>query len=359
MIRRIAAVALAVGTLCTALVIGATAEASSSAFTRHRYVAKDPHFTRDYWVFVPRRHAVHPALVVFLHGCVDTDPARDAAKATKWNRLAAKKGFLVVYPEQRIDQTGDGNAASNGNGTGCWNWFQPVNQTRGTGETATIAGITIRIIASYGIDKRRVYVMGISAGADMAVNLAAAYPDLYASMSVLAACAYATCGDWSGGLAFEQMGPRKRVVPVIAVQSVTDNLNNALMGTSAVQQWLGTDDLADNGAMDESISRNPASVSHHGIDASLVAGIGTVGDTCVRPQHWGCPGALLGWKSYPYSVARYTDAKGRVVLESWTLYGALHAYPNGDPSAEYTDPIGPDVTSASYKFFRSHPMGTR
>lgn len=333
----------------------AAADASSSTFTRAVYRAKDPHFTRAYWTFVPRKHSVHPPLLVFLHGCVSEDPARDAAKGTRWNQLAAKKGWIVVYPEQRIDTTADGVAASNGNGLGCWNWFQSVNQTRGSGEAGTIAAITRRVARAYDVDRRRIFLAGASAGAAQAVNIAASYPDLYAAMAVVAPCAYASCGDSSGELAYQAMGPRARVLPVMTVQSVTDNLNNVVMGSSLVHQWLGTDDLADNGEMDNSISRQPASVEFHGFDASLVAGLGTIGDTCVRPHSWTCPGALFGWKSYPYSISKYVDASKRAVLYSWNLYGSVHGYPGGDPKAQFTDPIGPDITAASYRFFMRHP----
>jgi poly(3-hydroxybutyrate) depolymerase len=190
----------------------------------------------------------------------------------------------------------------------------------------------------------------------MAVNMGAAYPDLYAAIGVIAGCAYASCGDVLGSQAYAQMGPRARVMPVFAVQSSTDNLNPFALGESMVQQWLSTDDMADDGELDGSISRVPASVEQHGFGPSLLAGVGSPGDLCVRPEDWGCPGGVLGLKSYPYSVEHFVDARGRSLIDFWVIQGMTHAYPDGDPRYAFTDPRGPNVTKGAYDFFMAHPM---
>ena len=193
----------------------------------------------------------------------------------------------------------------------------------------------------------------------MTVNMGASYPDLFASIGILAGCPYETCTDLSGSRAYAQMGRRARLMPVFAAQSTTDNLNAFPLGAAAVQQWLGTNDLADDGTMNGSISRVPASTEHYGFDESLLAGVGSPGDMCARPQHWGCPGGAVGLKSYPYTVQRFVDAKGRSLIDSWIIHGATHAYVGGDPNYEWTDPLGPGVTKAAYDFFMAHPMEAR
>jgi poly(3-hydroxybutyrate) depolymerase len=198
--------------------------------------------------------------------------------------------------------------------------------------------------------------MGPSAGADMTVNMGAAYPDLFAAIGVLAGCAYASCTDVTGAVAYQQMGAHARVMPVFAVQSSTDNLNPLPLGESMVQQWLSTDDWADDGALNGSISRTPASVDNRGFDESSLSGLGSPGDLCVRNQHWGCPGGALGLKTYPYSVEHFLDGRGRSLVDFWIIQGATHAYPDGDPRYGWTDPIGPNVTRAAYDFFMAHPM---
>ena len=64
-----------------------------------------------------------------------------------------------------------------GNPDHCWNWFLPEHQTRETGEPAVIAGITRAVMqGGWRIDPGRVYLAGLSAGAAMAVILAATPP---------------------------------------------------------------------------------------------------------------------------------------------------------------------------------------
>ena len=332
----------------------ASAAAPRGSFTRKHFSAA-PGLERDYWVYRPSRLAFkHVPLVVYLHGC--SQNAADAAGGTRWNELAEKKGFIAVYPDQRTEFSIDGSEP-HGNGSGCWNWFNPGDQSRGRGEPATIAGITRRVMSEYPIDPRRVYVMGASAGGDMASILGAAYPDLYAAIGVLAGCAYQSCSDVTGSNAYAQMGSRARVMPVFAVQSATDDLNVFALGAGMVRQWLGTDDFADDGTLNLSVPRTPARREDHGLDSSAVSGLGTTGDPCIREQSHTCPGGLLGLKgSYPHTVERYVDSRGRSLIDFWIIYGATHSYTGGDPDYSYTDPLGPDITSAAYRFFLAHPM---
>ncbi|MBV8982120.1 MAG: hypothetical protein JO086_14550, partial [Acidimicrobiia bacterium] len=233
------------------------------------------------------------------------------------------------------------------------NWFLPQNETRDSGEAAAIAGITRQVIADQQIDPDRVYVEGISAGADMAVNMGAAYPDLYAAIGVDAGCAYSDCGDSSGQLAYRAMGAYARPMPVFAVQGTADVLNNYAMGAAMVQQWLGTDDVADDGVANGSVSRLPATTTNYGFDQTPKPGSG---DPCIQARNFPCIGGVVGFQgTYPYTVQRYADAHGCDLVDSWTVHGLAHAYPGGDPAAAFTDPLGPDVTSAAYQFFLAHP----
>lgn len=347
----VAAVVLA-GSAATAPVAMATRSTDAGSFTKHTYPSAGSTSGRDYWLYVPpgRSRAPRP-LVVFLHGC--NESAVQAATATHFNTLAAQRGFVVVYPQQTVTANSSAPLAD-GNGVGCWNWFLPADQTRDSGEPATLAGLTQYVVRTQRIDPRRVYVEGISAGADMSVILGATYPDIYAAVGVLAGCAYRTCGDETGALTHSAMGAHARVVPMFVENGTADSLNNVAMATGLVASWLGADDLADDGSMNGSVSRLPASEDNRYFDQSPQPGSG---DTCVHNNTLTCPGGAVGFqKNYPTTVQTYADSHGCDVLDLWLLHGMEHAHPDAPGDGPYTDPLGPDITAASYDFFLHHPM---
>ena len=293
---------------------------------------------RDYYVYEPavRTTAGPRPLVVFLHGCTQT--AKDAAIGTRWTELAERRDFVAVFPEQ----------STAANGTQCWNWFLPEHQRRDRGEPKIVADITRSVMASRGdIDPSRVYVAGISAGADLAMVMGATYPDLFAATVGFAGCAYATCTDVTGMQAKAAMGEHVRVLPALLLQGTVDALNNFALGETMVRQWVGTNGL----------DPVPTSIEHHGLDASYLAKLGTTGDTCVRNRQFPCASGLVGGTSYPYSVEHYADAAGCDVVDFWILHGLGHDYPGGDPAGTFTDPAGPDVTTATYDWMLRHRLG--
>lgn len=328
---------------------------ASGSFTEHTYPAPGAPGARDYWLYVPPgRQQVPRPLVVFLHGCNET--AVQTAAASHFNRLAAQRGFVVVYPQQRVSAPSS-TPLADGNGIGCWNWFLPDDQSRGSGEPATIVGITEQVVATEHVDPSRVYVEGVSAGADMAVILGATYPDVFAAVGAIAGCAYRTCADVNGELTHAAMGAHARVVPMFVENGSADTLNNLGMASGLVASWLGADDLADDGALNGSIARTPADEHDYAFDQTPQPGSG---DACVHPDSFTCPGGVVGFRgSYPYSVLTWDDGRGCDVLEFWVIHGMEHAHPDAPGDGPYTDPLGPDVTTASYDFFAKHSIGGR
>ena len=156
---------------------------ATSNGTWQQYTYNGSAGSRPYFVYTPANYQVGtPApMIVMLHGCSQT-PA-DFAAGTQMDQLADQKQFIVVYPQQ----------TSTYNQEACWNWFDPADQARGSGEPAIIAGIVQTVeqnTAQWTIDTHRVYVAGISAGAAMSVILGATYPDIFAALGVQSGLEY-------------------------------------------------------------------------------------------------------------------------------------------------------------------------
>jgi len=153
--------------------------------------------SRSYRVYVPLglRRTTKVPLLLALHGC--TQNGLDFAAGTRFNDLADKHKFVVVYPEQ----------SRRHNGLRCWNWFRSAHQFRAQGEPAILAGIVRRVsqeAALWRIDAERVYVAGISAGGGMALVLAATYPELFAAVGVHSAPPYRSASGPANALAAMQ-----------------------------------------------------------------------------------------------------------------------------------------------------------
>src|SRR5687768_14546082 len=132
---------------------------------------------RSFRLHVPAAAGPLP-LVVMLHGC--TQSPEDFARGTRMEALAAEMGFAVLFPAQ----------SARANRNRCWNWFRPEHQSRDAGEPAAIAAATRDVIARHPIDPARVYVAGLSAGAAMAVIVAATYPEIFSAVGVHSGLAY-------------------------------------------------------------------------------------------------------------------------------------------------------------------------
>ena len=120
----------------------------------------------------------NPALVVVLHGCTQTAAGYDLGAG--WSTLANRYGFALLLPEQQRSN----------NPNGCFNWFQPEHSRRNQGEPLSIRQMIKRSIVDYGIDRRRVFITGLSAGGAMTSNMLACYPELFAAGAIVAGLPY-------------------------------------------------------------------------------------------------------------------------------------------------------------------------
>jgi len=308
------------------------AHASSSQWQQFLY--NGPAGSRPYFVYTPANYqAGTPVpLLVMLHGCTQT--VQDFAASTQMNRLADEYNFIVAYPQQLSIYNADL----------CWNWYDPANQFRGSGEPAIIAGIVQQIegrVTQWTIDPRRIYVTGISAGGAMSVILSATYPDIFAAIGVHSGMEYgAITSIQSGGGAFLQGGPDPiqqgkaafaamgsyaRVVPTIVFHGTSDPVIAPINGTQVVRQWMETDFLASHGTYDADFN-HPSSIT----DGQVPGG-------------------------HSYTVYRWNDNAGNKVQEYWLINGMGHAW-SGGSAGLFSDPLGPSASLAMYRFFMAYPM---
>jgi len=126
------------------------------------------------WYQCPDSPTSPPALVVVLHGCTQTAAAYDHGSG--WSKLADDYGFAVLFPEQ----------SRQNNANLCFNWFQSEDVTRGKGEVLSIREMIASMIDIHGVDPRRVFVTGLSAGGAMANALLASYPEVFSGGAIIA-----------------------------------------------------------------------------------------------------------------------------------------------------------------------------
>ena len=250
-----------------------------------------------------------PPLVVMLHGC--TQNPDDFAAGTGMNALAREQGFCVLYPAQSADA----------NPQRCWNWFKHTHQSRGRGEAALLASMTLSIMQQHGIDAQRVYIAGLSAGGAMAAIVAAAYPEIYAAVGVHSGLAVGAASNVSEALAAMRSGagvglrdgqPRPgNAVPTIVFHGDQDRTVHPRNGEQVIA----------------AVQAGPGQSVEHGVSG--------------------------GGRRFTRSI--HQSRNGQTVAEHWLVNGAAHAWSGGHASGSYTDPNGPDATGEMLRFFLAHP----
>ena len=154
------------------------------------------------YVHVPDPLPSKPPLVVALHGCSQNAAVYD--HGTGWSELADRLGFVVVYPEQQ----------SANNPKSCFSWFQRDDITRNSGEALSIQQMVEHAIVKFGVDRRRVFVTGLSAGGGMASVMLATYPEVFAGGAIIAGLAYGCAGSVQEAFEamFTEQSPSRRAL---------------------------------------------------------------------------------------------------------------------------------------------------
>ena len=286
---------------------------------------------RTYKLYVPASYT-HTSeecvpLIVMLHGC--TQDPDDFAAGTRMNELADEHGFIVAYPAQE----------ANANGSKCWNWFRRQDQSRDRGEPALIAGITREVAGRYRIDERRIFVAGLSAGAAMAVVLAATYPELYAAVGVHSGLPYACAHDVPSAFAAMKGGALGQV-PLACPADPAEGAGTGPAIPTII--FHGDHDVTVNASNADAI-----------VEQARVANSDDT--TALTPT--ACRGTSPKGRAYTRTIL--ADGTRRPVIEHWILHGAGHTWSGGSPGGSFTGPIGPDASAEMVRFFYSQHRAGR
>lgn len=287
-------------------------------------VAPGPAGARRYHLFVPpglapRKGETFP-LLVMLHGCGQT--GRDLAASSRMNRLAARERFLVLYPEQeRV-----------ANAHGCWNWFERRNG-KADAEAATLLAAVDKVAQRYPVDLSRVAVAGLSAGASMAVLMAALYPHRFCAVAMHSGVAPGTAESAATAIA-AMHGRRDAQLPVALVPPAPRAAAGAVRITPAP------------------VALPPLLVLHGDAD-----GVVSVRNAAATASLWaqtldaraGPVRTLQRGQRHATQVTEF-KARGRTMVALREVVGLAHAWSGGAADHSYSDPAGPDASALVWAF---------
>jgi poly(hydroxyalkanoate) depolymerase family esterase len=281
---------------------------------------------RTYKLYIPKTYVGRQMpLIVMLHGC--TQNPTDFAAGTQMNALADSHGFLVVYPAQ----------SAQANLARCWNWFRPHNQERDRGEPSMIAGITREVASIYRVDKQRIFIAGISAGAAMSIIMGNTYPDLFAAVGAHSGFAYRAANSVPSALA-AMRGSRGPVADGGGPIEVAPKPHASSVGAIPVIVFHGDRDKTihvDNGS--EIIAQAMANALHFRmID---------------RPRNPIQERRTTNGREHTTTV--YLGPRNRPIFENWVLHGGGHAWSGGSTNGSFTEVSGPDASAEMVRFFLS------
>lgn len=278
-----------------------------------------------YWLYLPSIDTATPLpLVVMLHGCSQT--AAQFSQGTRFNQLAEEKGFAVVYPQQSLRS----------HPTRCWNWHEKETQ-EGGGEVRMIVGIVEQVVRKYRMDRTRIYIAGLSAGASMASIVALNYPELIAAVGMHSGPVFGVGHSRLGGLAVMQAGAgsrgRRAISALLEQTPDIPPLPAILMHgqEDAVVRPVNATQLA---AQFQMLNRlDPAEAK----PVIFKKGRQQKSRTITNP-----------YRIHDHYLGR------KLMLRICDIDGLGHAWSGGDASLRYHAGEGPDASRLMWDFFKRH-----
>ncbi|MDO9061044.1 MAG: PHB depolymerase family esterase, partial [Bradyrhizobium sp.] len=240
--------------------------------------------------FVPDHRAAVPALVVVLHGCGQTAAGYDLGAG--WSTLARHYGFALLMPQQQ----------SSNNSNGCFNWFNPEDTARDSGEACSIRQMIARMELDVGIDARRVFVTGLSAGGAMTSVMLATYPDIFAGGAIIAGLPFGVATNMREALSGMYQSPSR---PAAELGDLVRNASGHKGPWPKLSVWHGSADRTVNPANADEIVKQWLDV--HQLPSA--------------------PMSEADVDGYPRQV--WWNADGETIVESYTITNMAHGTPLG------------------------------
>ncbi|WP_375413652.1 alpha/beta hydrolase family esterase [uncultured Bradyrhizobium sp.] len=265
-------------------------------------------------------------LVVVLHGCTQNAAGYDAGAG--WSTLADRYGFALLMPEQKTSN----------NGNGCFNWFNPEDIARGGGEALSIRQMIARMSRDHGIDAKRIFVTGLSAGGAMTSVMLATYPEVFAGGAIIAGLPYGIAANVQQALSgmyhsaarpARELGDLVRNVsshngpwPKISVwHGSADKTVNPSNADEIIKQWLDVHQLPPVPMAQSTVDGYPRAVWWNADGETLVESYtitdmahGTPLGIADNDERYGAQGAFMieAGISSSYHIACFFGLTGRV-----------------------------------------------
>ena len=242
------------------------------------------------FAFAPENLQHGAALVVVLHGCGQTAAGYDLGAG--WSTLAKRYGFALLMPEQQ---------ASN-NPQGCFNWFNPEDTARDSGEACSIRQMIARMAGDYKVDPHRIFVTGLSAGGAMTSVMLATYPEVFAGGAIIAGLPFGVATNVREALSGMFQTPTR---PATELGDLVRNASEHKGPWPKLSVWHGSADRTVNPANANEIVKQWLDV--HKLPSGPMS-----------------EGVVDG---YPHQV--WWNADGETVVESYTITDMAHGTPLG------------------------------
>jgi poly(hydroxyalkanoate) depolymerase family esterase len=240
--------------------------------------------------FAPDNLQPAPGLVVVLHGCGQTAAAYDLGAG--WSTLAKHYGFALLMPQQQPLN----------NANGCFNWFNPEDTERDSGEACSIRQMIARAVEDIGIDRQRIFVTGLSAGGAMTSVMLATYPEVFAGGAIIAGLPYGVASNVREALSGMYSSPARDAGEL---GDLVRNASNHRGPWPKLSVWHGSADRTVNPANANEIVKQWLDV--HGLPSA--------------------PMSEATVDGYPRQV--WWNADGETIVESYTITDMAHGTPLG------------------------------